>query len=141
MKKIDFRSSIIGLLGGVCIFLMMGQNRSNMGHITAKSITIENDYAKEIVWLGPTTSNNGLMEIYNSDGTRTNYLSGGAIKAYNEKGMEVAYFGTSAQQSGIISTSNQYGKTTVYLGTGVDLNGIISLKNSYGETKWFQAGE
>ena len=41
MRRVDFRSLAIGLLGGVCIFLMMGQNRGNMGDIVVNSISVE----------------------------------------------------------------------------------------------------
>ena len=74
MKNMDFRSLIIGLLCGVCMFLVMGQNRNNMGDIIVSSITVKNPSGIETMWIGSSAHGFGFLEIYNTKGDKTIYL-------------------------------------------------------------------
>ena len=144
MKKIDFRSLIIGLLGGVCIFLMMGQNRGTMGDITVDSISVKNG-ENEIAWIGPSVGGDGFMDIFNSEGNKTIFIgpgeAGGFLRTYNSSGTQTTYLGTAPEGSGKLHTFNQYGKMTTYIGTNKNENGMIVINDKYGDAQWGESGE
>ena len=133
MKNMDSRSLMVGLLTGVCVFLMMGQNRGNMGDIVVNSITVKDD------------GNGGFIRTYNTSGVLTTYIGtgeneGGFLRTQNKDGIETSYLGTSSEHFGFLSTSNGYGKQTTYIGTNINNDGMVVLNDRYGEVQWGEVG-
>ena len=140
MNKIDFRSMIIGLLGGICIFLMMGQNSSNMGDIKVNSISVM-DGNHETVYIGSTVQRSGMIQIYNKKSNNIVTLGAstdnyGLLKLNSLDGDGIVYLGSSSYNNGLLTLNNQYDNQIVYIGSNPDNIGMILLADRYGEDGW-----
>jgi len=145
MKKVDFRSLIIGLLTGVCVFLMMGQNRGNMGHIEVNSISVKNSSGVEVGWIGSSKGGVGFLEMYNAKGEAIGVFGSskegvGLIELYNSKGDKTVYLGTGTSDGGFLQTFNRYKIETAYFGTNIKHGGLITIGNSNGDIQWGETG-
>ena len=88
MKKLDFKSLIIGMLGTVLVFVTIGSQKANknMGDIVVNSITVVGENNQKVCFI------NEYIEMYNNKENIT------------------AYFGTSNEtQSGLITLNNKFG--------------------------------
>ena len=137
----DFRSLIIGLLGGLCIFLMMGQNRGNMGDITVSSIAIM-DEENQVAWFGASTKGGGMMELYNPHEVRSVVIASsegsGYVSTYNQRGQETTNLATAVEGFGYLRTYNNYSNVSSYIGASVSEEGMIVLYDKYGNYIWGQ---
>jgi len=140
MNKIDFRSMIIGLLGGVCIFLMMGQNSSNMGDIKVNSISVI-DGNHETLYIGSTVQSSGLIQIYNKKSNTIVALGAstenhGLLRLNASNGTNTAFLGSSTYEDGLLTLNNQYDNQIVYIGSNGEHHGMMIVSDRYGEDGW-----
>jgi len=144
MKKIDFRSMIIGLLSGVCIFLMMGQNRSNMGDIKVSSISIM-DGNHETVFLGSTVNHSGMIHVYNTHSKNIVSLGSsvdhaGLLELNDPDSKNMVFLGTSEFDDGMLTLNNRYGNQIAYLASNNEHNGMLLLSDRFGTDGWGALG-
>ena len=116
MKKIDIRSVLIGVLGTMLTFLLIGadelENRDgNLGDIIVNSITIKDD------------GHGGFITAYNQDQKRTLYL------------------GTGKDENGYVQTYNKFEEPTAYIGSNRDMDGVIVLNDRYGALGYTRTGK
>ena len=65
MKKIDFKSFLIGILTSTIVFLLMGQYQS--GFLRVQRLEVVDEQGKAVIKLGSVDSN-GSIETYNDKG-------------------------------------------------------------------------
>ena len=116
MKKIDIKSFLIGVLGTMLTFVLIGadelENRDgNLGDIVVNSITIRDD------------GHGGFITAYNQDQKRTLYL------------------GTSKDENGYVQTYNKFEEPTAYIGSNRDMDGVIVLNDRYGALGYTRTGK
>ncbi|MBC8467316.1 MAG: hypothetical protein H8D58_01870 [Candidatus Marinimicrobia bacterium] len=112
MKRIDFKSFLIGVLSAALFFVMTGFGEGgNLGDIVVNSITI------------------------NDDG------HGGFITAYNQDQKRTLYLGTGKEENGYVQTYNKYEQATAYIGSNRDMDGVIVLNDRYGGLGFSQSGK
>ena len=153
MEKIDIRSLVIGFLTCLCLFLMMGQYRGNMGDITVNSITVEdngdggfiqtyNSEGKKTTYLGTATTNHGILQTYDLNGDLVSYLAvveggaGGALMTYNRAGKSTLFAGTGYEGFGYLRSYDNYGTETAYIGTSASGGGVVEIKDKYGNIEF-----
>ena len=136
MRVIDPKSAVIGALGMLLILATFGfrPDTDELGHLTVRSLTIENDRGVIMTYLG-----NGYMQTYNEFSEPTLFIGtgkdgGGLMRTYNGSGDESAYLGTGRLGGGYVRTYNNSGKETTYLGTGSDNSGQLRIYTQDGET-------
>lgn len=157
MKKIDFKSLIIGVLATTLLFITVGAKSQvdNLGDIVVNSITVKNNGEGGYIALLNTA--NELVGALGGDD-----IGGAHLQLFNAKGAQTAFVGSAVDQSGLIQTnhidgtiSNYIGggtfKTynfdlrgieTGYFGTGIDGSGAIKTYNAKGEiTGFFGTGK
>lgn len=151
MKSIDIKSVIIGVLGSVLIFTLLGLQRSgnNFSDIRVKSLTIENggDFIIE------DANGNPRLLTRISKTSEFNFL----IRAKNLKplfaiteqvGPSVTFFNPTSK-AGIIMTalddegisinlSNMHGVVVAKISSSSENNGVIALFDKEGELGWIQ---
>ena len=112
MNKVDIRSLMIGVLGTILFFVLIGATEDgNLGDIVVNSITIQDD------------GHGGFITAFNQDQKRTLYL------------------GTGKEQNGYVQTYNKYEEPTAYIGSNRDMDGVIVLNDRYGHTGFTQTGK
>jgi hypothetical protein len=112
MKKVDFRSILIGILCTALFFVITGSKESgNLGDIVVNSITIKDD------------GHGGFITAYNQDEKRTLYL------------------GTGKEDNGYVQTYNKYERPTAYIGSNRDMDGVVVLNDRYGTLGFSQSGK
>jgi len=141
MRKLDFRSLIVGLSVGIYMFLSMGQNNRNMGDITVSSISIMNGQ-NEVAWIGANTDGGGQLTLNNGYGVENVELAStensGHLRTFNAKGKETVILGTAVEGFGYMRTFNNYDKVTSYVGTNVNEDGIVVIYDKYENFNWGQ---
>lgn len=169
MKKIDFKSFLIGILSTLLCLLLLGSNSQKIisDEIICKKIIIQNDDFKDRIILS-TDENGGKLQIKNKYGELINSLGAskngnGFFSSYNNYGMASFSAGTGSNGNGLIKTFNKDGNIRTYIGSSSegglfnaynnwDVNiaymgcnknqtGIIKLYNKHGETSWKETGE
>lgn len=112
MKKIDFKSFLIGGLTMTLFFVLSGfEEDGNLGDIVVNSITIKDDG------------------------------HGGFITAYNQEQKRTLYLGTGKEENGYVQTYNKYEQATAYIGSNRDMDGVIVLNDRYGGLGFSQTGK
>ena len=112
MNKIDIRSLMIGVLGTILFFVLIGATEdSNLGDIVVNSITIQDD------------GHGGFITAFNQDQKRTLYL------------------GTGKEQNGYVQTYNKYEQPTSYIGSNRDMDGVLVLNDRYGALGYTRSGK
>ena len=108
MKKIDFKSFLIGILSTLLCLLLIGSNGQKIvsDEIICKKLIIKNEDFKDRVILS-TDKNGGKLQIKNKYGELINSL------------------GASKNGSGFLSSYNSYGMASFSAGTGANGNGLI----------------
>ena len=167
MKKIDFKSLIIGIFGTIICFLLMGSNKQRLisDELICKKLIIINDKNKERIILS-TNKNGGKLQIMNNYGDLSNSIGisdsdNGFFSIYNNYGVPTFSAGTGSNGNGIIKTFNKEGNMRTYIGSsdhgglfnifnnwdvqigyfGANKNqsGYIKLSDNYGEKEWIQS--
>ncbi|MBC8175153.1 MAG: hypothetical protein H8E82_05820 [Candidatus Marinimicrobia bacterium] len=159
MKNIDNKSLIIGILGTILIFVLVGatNQNENLGDIVVNSITVV-DEKGEMVGMLKSLQNSGALLLgeagagtpmvmllcedeggylttYNAYSKQTSFLGtdeggSGTISTFNDDGKLTAGLGTAEGGDGLLSTYNADGKETAGLGTGKDGRGLLEVKNN-----------
>ena len=112
MNKIDIRSLMIGVLGTILFFVLIGATEDgNLGDIVVNSITIQDD------------GHGGFITAFNQDQKRTLYL------------------GTGKEENGYVQTFNKYEQPTAYIGSNREMDGVIVLNDRYGALGFSQSGK
>ena len=112
MNKIDIRSLMIGVLGTILFFVLIGATEDgNLGDIVVNSITIKDD------------GHGGFITAFNQDQKRTLYL------------------GTGKEQNGYVQTYNKYEQPTSYIGSNRDMDGVLVLNDRYGALGYTRSGK
>lgn len=111
---IDFKSTLIGLLGGILVVTLLGANGSGYEDVTCKSLTVVDDFGKPLVKIDKSTK-------------------GGEVIIYNEDEGLVGFFGTNTNGDCQMRTLNYEGKTTVFIGARSDGMGFIDVNNQLGK--------
>lgn len=150
-KAIDFRSVLIGLLGGLLIAMLAGAT-SGVKDLTCKSLTIVDDSGTALVTLSG-SKEGGTIITRNTKNTITSFLGtnvdmDGQLRVKNKGGYSVVLLGTDSSgrgfvdvfdasdkrllaiENGFVQTFNDYGKATVYIGTSSSNSGILKMYNS-----------
>ena len=161
MKNIDFKSLLIGILGSIITFLLMGATNQKIvsDELICKKLIIINDKNKERIILS-TNSNGGKMQIMNNYGELansfgTNENGSGFLSSYNNYGVPTFSAGTGSNGNGFIKTFNKDGNIRTYLGASsngglfsifnnwdIQIGTIGTSNNNYGQIKLFnQYGE
>ena len=112
MNKLDIRSLMIGVLGTILFFVLIGATEDgNLGDIVVNSITIQDD------------GHGGFITAFNQDQKRTLYL------------------GTGKEENGYVQTFNKYEQPTAYIGSNREMDGVIVLNDRYGALGHSQSGK
>ena len=112
MNKVDIKSLMIGILGTILFFVLIGATEDgNLGDIVVNSITIQDD------------GHGGFITAFNQDQKRTLYL------------------GTGKEENGYVQTFNKYEEPTAYIGSNREMDGIIVLNDRYGALGYSQSGK
>ncbi|MEC8899849.1 MAG: hypothetical protein VX455_02915 [Candidatus Neomarinimicrobiota bacterium] len=112
MNKVDIRSLMIGVLGTILFFVLIGATEDgNLGDIVVNSITIQDD------------GHGGFITAFNQDQKRTLYL------------------GTGKEQNGYVQTYNKYEQPTSYIGSNRDMDGVLVLNDRYGALGYTRSGK
>ena len=135
----DIKTLMIGFLLATCMFLMMGQNKGNMGDIVANSLTIENEYGVTQVRLaykdkyddGP---KGGYIETRNNDGSTNMHLGTHNEDEFSDMGKydstriaEIVFYNNQGSKMRIGSKSGGEGYFTIY---GDCLSEVINIGNN-----------
>jgi len=131
MKSIDIRSMIIGFLGCLCLFLMMGLKTKKLGSIEVDSILLKDE--------------NGKIEL-NAEGIRMYDFNSGKHSSYsstylgmwtyklNEDKTFNDFIILNDETSTSLAMYNKYGNTSIGLSTkSGSLGNNIMMFNKYGK--------
>tara|TARA_B100001250_G_C19677960_1_gene734514 strand:+ start:484 stop:999 length:516 start_codon:yes stop_codon:yes gene_type:complete len=168
MRNIDYKSLIIGILGTIISFLLIGATNQKFvsDELICKKLVIINDKNKERIIL-TTNNDGGKFQIMNKYGELANSLGvsesgSGYFSSYNNYGVPTFSAGTGSNGNGIIKTFNKDGNVRTYigsadsgglfsiynnwdiqigfLGASKKQDGYIKLSNQYGEKGWEESG-
>jgi len=121
------------------VFLVDGNVESKVAiqeEIRARSIVIVNDAGQEVVKLLSNDENNGVVIIYNKDGTPVVKMiaseSGGMMGVSNKDGNPVALMGASESGGEMSVKSNKGGKAVAFMTVNKD-DGVIAVFNKNSE--------
>ena len=121
------------------VFLVDGNVESKVAiqeEIRARSIVIVNDAGQEVVKLLTNDENNGVVIIYNKDGTPVVKMiaseSGGMMGVSNKDGNPVALMGASESGGEMSVKSNKGGKAVAFMTVNKD-DGVIAVFNKNSE--------
>ena len=122
----DIKTFLIGFLTCACLFLIMGQtSNKNLGDIEVNSIRIVKD--------------GELINLFNSTGIGIGgggmnpklVLDMNGITMRNENDKDVAFFGKSANNSGLLTLYSKNGDEGVHIATQDDGGGSITIMNKH----------
>jgi len=121
------------------VFLVDGNVESKVAiqeEIRARSIVIVNDAGQEVVKLLSNDENNGVVIIYNKDGTPVVKMiaseSGGMMGVSKKDGKSVALMGASESGGEMSVKSNKGGKAVAFMTVNKD-DGVIAVFNKNSE--------
>ena len=121
------------------MFLVDGNVESQVAiqeEIRARSIIIVNDEGQEVIKLLTNDENNGVVIIYNKDGTPVVKMiaseSGGMMGVSKKDGKSVALMGASESGGEMSVKSNKGGKAVAFMSVYKD-DGVIAVFNKNSE--------
>ena len=151
MKNLDFRSVLIGILGSVLTFVLLGMHvqDENLGDIRVKSITIESgDNAvpfqvlnKNGEWaaiIGFDEVDGGLISTYSISGSELVAISAtkgddGSISTFSNNGTRLVTISATDVSDGLISTYSNDGSELVTISVTKGDDGSMSIFNRHGK--------
>ena len=147
-KPIDLKSVIIGILGTVLVFTLLGAHRKKEAQfdtITAKEIKIINPKGIPVAVLRSTEEGGGTLDIYNKEGKLVAALAstegGAGLGIFNKEEKFVAGLGGTKGGGGKLDIYNQYNKRVVSIQANKNRDGAIYLYDRDGELGWAMSGK
>ena len=138
MKNLDLRSTMIGFLSCLCLFLIMGQTSGIKEYDTLKvnKLIIEHKYMKST-----TTLDGYSIEMMEDKYRLKNFIDPFGYTVTNELGNDQKFImnlsagntGNEKKFYGIFQIFNKHGEQTGFMGQDVDQHGLIQLNDKYGD--------